>query len=179
MSYDRLGEKADHSPVVPTTTWRQKMSLDLPNRVAENIAHLTGRAWLLEPVLDWLEKSSRRLFILTGEPGAGKSMIAAWPAGGGPLPAAAEQRARLERIRAAARGAHFCEAASGKTAPKALAKSLAEQLQDAIPPFGQALLKTLKERMQITAMQDIETVAAGGTAIVGQDRHLQSGPRER
>ncbi len=141
------------------------MTLYLPTRVAENIADFTGRAWLLEPVLDWLENTSQRLFILTGEPGAGKSMIAAWLAGEGPVPAAAKRRTRLDRIRAAAKGAYFCEVNSGKTAPKALAKSLAEQLQDTVPPFGQALLVTLRERMQITATQDIEIVAAGGTAI--------------
>ncbi len=49
------------------------MALDLPNRVAENIAHFASRAWLLQPVLDWLESSSRCLFILTGGPGTGRS----------------------------------------------------------------------------------------------------------
>ena len=141
------------------------MTLDLPNRVAENIAHFTGRAWLLEPVLDWLENSSRRLFILTGEPGAGKSMIAAWLAGEGPIPREAEQRGSLVRIRAAAKGAHFCEAASGKTAPKALAKSLAEQLQDTVPSFRRALTEAIKGRIQITVRQDIGTIESGGKAI--------------
>jgi len=28
------------------------MTLDLPSRVTENIAHFTDREWLLEPVLD-------------------------------------------------------------------------------------------------------------------------------
>jgi hypothetical protein len=141
------------------------MTLDLPKRVAENIAQFTGRAWLLEAVLNWLENGSNRLFILTGEPGAGKSMVAAWLAGEGPAPAEAEPRARLERIRAAVKGAHFCEFATGKTSPKALAQSLAGQLQDGVPLFGQALLKALKDRIQVTATQDIETIESGGKAI--------------
>jgi hypothetical protein len=141
------------------------MTLDLPKRVAENIAHFSGRVWLIEPVLDWLENSSRRLFILTGEPGAGKSMIAAWLAGEGPIPREAEQRESLIRIRAAAKGAHFCEAASGKTAPKALAKGLTEQLQDTVPPFRRALAEALKGRIQITVKQDIGTIESGGKAI--------------
>jgi len=43
--------------------------------VAKNSADFTGRAWLLEPVLDWL-KTAPATIHLTGEPGAGKSMIA-------------------------------------------------------------------------------------------------------
>ncbi len=35
------------------------------------VSDFTGRAWLLPIVLDWLEKPNERLFILTGEPGAG------------------------------------------------------------------------------------------------------------
>jgi hypothetical protein len=50
----------------------------LPKPIAENIEHFTGRTWLLPTLLEWLEKSDERMFILSGEPGTGKSMNIAW-----------------------------------------------------------------------------------------------------
>ncbi len=53
------------------------MILNLPKRIADNIQNFTGRTWLLDLVIDWLEKTEERFFVLTGDMGAGKSMVAA------------------------------------------------------------------------------------------------------
>ena len=50
----------------------------LPKRVAENVGQFTGRAWLLPKILEWWDEGDERLFLLTGGPGTGKSMILAW-----------------------------------------------------------------------------------------------------
>ena len=60
---------------------------ELPKTIADNIKYFTGRTWLLPILLKWFEKSDQRMFILTGGPGTGKSMIMAWLAGRGPSPA--------------------------------------------------------------------------------------------
>jgi hypothetical protein len=62
------------------------MFYPLPTKIEHYIGEFAGRAWLLPQILDWYENSSERFLLLTGDPGAGKSMVAAWLAGSGPLP---------------------------------------------------------------------------------------------
>jgi len=81
---------------------------DLPKHVAENIDRFTGRTWLLPRILEWLNHSNERFFLLTGAPGTGKSMILAWLAGFGPEPKDASAREQLNRLRKAVKAAHFC-----------------------------------------------------------------------
>jgi hypothetical protein len=102
--------------------------LYLPKTVAANIEHFSGRTWLLPTLLDWFEQTDARMFILTGEPGTGKSTVAAWLAGAGPWPSGADAKSQLEQIRSQIKAAHFCVAASDSAAPKAFAQSMAEQL---------------------------------------------------
>ena len=73
-------------------------SLKLPSSIQQNIDRFTGRTLVLGPILDWFDKTGERLFLLTGGPGTGKSMIMAWLAGFGPLPANPEAQARLEQV---------------------------------------------------------------------------------
>jgi len=43
------------------------------DRLTENF---TGRQWVFDDIDRWLKESEERFFILTGEPGVGKSAIA-------------------------------------------------------------------------------------------------------
>ncbi|MCZ7568807.1 MAG: AAA family ATPase [Ardenticatenaceae bacterium] len=139
------------------------MTLHLPQLIEANIAQFTGRTWVLPKVLAWLEQSDERLLLLTGPPGTGKSMLVAWLAGEGPLPADPDARARLAPIRARVKAVHFCQANSGNTAPHAVAQSLAEQLARRLPGFADALAATLAEWGQPLVMQTVERVEAGGS----------------
>jgi hypothetical protein len=39
------------------------MTFELPGIVAKHIRHFTGRAWLLTPLLKWLEEPDNRIFV--------------------------------------------------------------------------------------------------------------------
>ena len=67
-----------------------------PVAIAANIKYFTGRKWLLPRLLSWLEQSSDRVFLLTGGPGTGKSMVMAWLAGAGPIPTDPTAQSQLE-----------------------------------------------------------------------------------
>jgi hypothetical protein len=134
------------------------MTIVFPEIISASIEHFTGRAWLLTPLLQWFEQSNQPIFILTGGPGTGKSMISAWLSGEGPLPSDVEAKAKLEQIRSQVGAVHFCVAASGTTDPRTMSKSMAEQLTENINGFSDALMKTLPEQVQIVVKQTIGTM---------------------
>jgi len=133
----------------------------LPKHVAANIDRFTGRTWLLPKLLQWWEGGGERLFLLTGDPGSGKSMIVAWLAGLGPPPEDVSARAELARLREAVKAVHFCQAASRNIAPRAFAESIANQLTGAVAGFGDALAATLAERVSIVGTARAGTAAPG------------------
>jgi hypothetical protein len=53
----------------------------LPLTIAAHVDRFAGRTWLLPPLLDWLAAGEPRIFLMTGGPGTGKSMISARLAG--------------------------------------------------------------------------------------------------
>jgi len=96
----------------------------------------TGREWVLDAVALWLAGGEGRHFLLTGEPGSGKSAIArqlaAISAGAAPAHAALGPGSFA--------AAHFCSARDGVSIDgRAFSHSLARQLAAAIPAYAQAL----------------------------------------
>jgi tetratricopeptide (TPR) repeat protein len=95
-------------------------------RLTENF---TGRQWVFDDIDRWLKESEERFFILTGEPGVGKSAIAA----------------RLTQIRDDVAAYHFCRANDVETVrPARILRSLAAQLGEHLTDYGQALANTIK-----------------------------------
>jgi pimeloyl-ACP methyl ester carboxylesterase len=139
---------------------------NLPQQVAQNIDRFTGRIWLLPSVLGWWEQNNERLFLLTGGPGTGKSMIIAWLAGYGPPPEDLAAREKLVRVRSLVRAVHFCQADSRNITPLAFAESIANQLTERVTGFADAVKATLANRVQISATATAGTVATGG-AVTG------------
>jgi hypothetical protein len=100
----------------------QRVPLQLQDRARQ----LVGRQWVLEQVLDWLTDGSERYFLMTGEPGSGKSTIAAWLA----MPQL-EWRTEnpLELVRASWSARHFCMVRDGGTIdPRRFTQTIADQL---------------------------------------------------
>lgn len=142
------------------------MTASVPSRVAGNIERFTGRAWLLPRLLDWWDRGER-LFVITGGPGTGKSMIVAWLAGLGPVPRAPAVRAQWEPLRQAVKAVHFCQASSGNIRPGTFAGSVFRQLH-AIPGFSEAALATVSDRVIVTVAPTVSTGALGpGAAVTG------------
>lgn len=144
------------------------MAIDLPKTVADNLPSFTGREWVLPALLQWWDHDTSRLFVLTGEPGTGKSMLSAWLAGCGPVPGGAVSP-ELARFRSLVRGIHFCIAKSGNS-PKSFAQSLANQLTRSVPGFGAALAATLKEQVKISVEQQIGQLNGGSATGVFIER---------
>lgn len=114
--------------------------LDFSSYLAERTRDFTGRAWLFTTLDSWLaDPSAPRIFILTGEPGIGKTAIAA-------------QLVRLSQSNKHPPGSymcvrpgfvsayHFCVARQVETTdPLSFARSIASQLAQ-IDGFAQELL---------------------------------------
>ena len=89
----------------------------------------TGREWVFKEIDRWLQQENQRFFILTGEPGVGKSAITA----------------RLTQIRDDVVAYHFCRAGDVETVRTGrILRSLAAQLGKHLPDYGHALANTIK-----------------------------------
>ncbi len=133
----------------------------LPPRLDAQINSFSGRTWLLPDVQKWLLDTNERFLIIKGLPGTGKSMVMAWLAGAGPLPADPAASASLESIRNSVRAAHFCLANSGNIAPREAAVSLVDQLTRTVKGFGVAIAASLVGLVKIESNQNNLTVEDG------------------
>ncbi|MDX9831225.1 MAG: hypothetical protein RBU35_13240, partial [Anaerolineae bacterium] len=60
--------------------------LPIPRETLKAAADFVGRTWVLDEVELWQAHGAERMLLVTGEPGSGKTALAAWLAGGGPPP---------------------------------------------------------------------------------------------
>ena len=141
------------------------MSVELPLRIREHIDTFTGRTWLLLKLQTWLRERHEPVFLITGLPGTGKSMLAAWLAGFGPTPADPVAAAQLAQLRAMIRGAHFC-IAGASVAPQDVIGGLACRLTEMLPGFDKALVASNGREVQITINQQAGSVSGSMTGFV-------------
>jgi hypothetical protein len=131
--------------------------------IQERTAGFTGRNWVFERINAWLDDPGvARFFLLTGEPGSGKTAIAARLAQfstGQTNPPPGSARLGGEFLSAI----HFCRAAASDwTDPRTFARSISLQLA-AIPEFATALKDIGDKEINIDVHQETGAVAAGGT----------------
>ena len=130
---------------------------------AERARTFTGRDWLFRAVDAWLAApDGRRVFLLTGEPGSGKSAVAArllqFSQGDASPPA--DLSAIGPNFLSAV---HVCSARDRRWInPLAFSESLALQLASRYPPFAQALVEKQADRsIQMDVRQTVDHVEGG------------------
>ncbi len=141
---------------------------------ADRITHFTGRTWLLPPLLAWLERPVEPVFLVTGGPGSGMTMLVHWLAATGgrdlwPAPGRPQDASQLEDLRSRVAAAYFCSSARHNLSPRQVAESLANQLVRHIPEFAAALTATLAERVRISATLSAGTITGGEVSPVRID----------
>lgn len=93
--------------------------------VSKLLSDFTGREWLLKKIDQWLNNSEgSKIFWITGDPGTGKSAIAAW---------IRENKREIAAF-------HFCDIASEeKRDPTHMVRSIAYQLSTQLPAYEERL----------------------------------------
>lgn len=104
-------------------------AIDFTSDLEKLTKDFTGRQWVFDDIDRWLKQSEERFFILTGEPGVGKSAIAA----------------HLIQTPTDIFAHHFCQLGDEKTVhPSCVLRSLKAQLAHAFPYYSEALFNTSK-----------------------------------
>lgn len=142
--------------------------LDFSAYVAERTRHFTGRRWLFQRLEGWLaDPDAPRLFLITGEPGSGKSTLCAR------LDEFASERALLltsgEALTPASfRARHFCFAGDFLWLdPREFARSISLQLADRLPGFAEALVETSQDQpIHIEVHQQVGDAAGGQVSAI-------------
>lgn len=112
------------APTAPTADmwWERVSRLSFAEELARRGEGFAGRDWLFDDLRDWVNQDdlgARRVLLLTGDAGVGKSAIAA------------QMTARLD-----VKGIHFCSRSqSGSCHPVAWLKTLVAQLATQFEPY--------------------------------------------
>ena len=139
-------------------------SLEFGREIARLTEDFTGRGWLFDDIDSWLRNPGPRILLVTGEPGVGKSAVAA----------------RLVQSRDDVVAHHFCVAGRASTVtPKTVLRSLAAQLSGSLPGYGLALANSINpSRLSIQVRIDAETMTGGEIAGVVINHLHTSDPEE-
>ena len=125
------------------------MTLDFTGYLAERTDEFTGREWLFDAVAAWYaDPGSERCFLLTGEPGAGKTAVAAY---------LASTAGFLDAV-------HFCSARDRRWInPRTFAESVSRQVAARKPAFAAAL--ATRSAPNVTIQQAVSGANTG--SVVG------------
>ena len=140
---------------MPVANSRVGLELDFTDYVNPRIQNFTGRQWVFEKIHKWLsDPNSSRYFLLTGEPGSGKTAIA-----GQVYQRRLNQQAIFKNsIANFPNATHFCSASrSTWVDPKNFSESIALQLSQ-IYEYAEVLLNIGEKEVNICVQQNLGTV---------------------
>src|SRR6266700_6055758 len=142
--------------------------LDFNGYITERTKNFTGRKWIFEEINKWIAASDgERFFIITGEPGSGKSSLAARLcqfSQGTVLPPA-----NLNNLATGFLSAfHFCRSqASLWLDPLSFTHSIAAQLGKSCSPYRQALIDISNQRSSIEGYATVAGEVQTGAVVAG------------
>jgi hypothetical protein len=137
--------------------------LDFSAYIAEHTKDFTGREWVFQEINDWLsKKDASRNFLVTGDPGSGKSAIAARLTQFS-LGTVSESQMLPFLNPGFLSAVHFCSARELRWInPHVFAQSLALQLASRYPVFAKALAEKSGDRQIVMEVeQNVEQVKGG------------------
>ena len=146
------------------------MNFSMPPFIAESIDQFVGRTWILPRIIDWLEQTEERVLLITGQPGAGKSMLIAWLADQGPPPASLEDKFYRDRIVTYTQAVHFCEYNNQSRIPTRFVSNLANQLAQNIPGFIERTVNSETRHVDIK----VEQYADNSPGLIGVQLNIGS-----
>jgi len=126
--------------------------LDFGRRLAELSWNFTGREWLLPEIEQWMTKTDKRAFVIIGDPGIGKSAIAAWS---------------VKRLDSGVAAIHFCDSRDSRTLdPHQFVASVVAQLYGRMPDYAKLIDKLDPSKRRSSAKQSfLELVVEPAHAI--------------
>jgi tetratricopeptide (TPR) repeat protein len=148
-------ESASLPPALPTVTGL--LPLDFGPDIARHYAGFMDRAWVTRELAQWLEVGRDRLLLLVGEPGVGKSAIAAW----------------LCMTRAEVIGVHFCGGQDRARHAYELVASLVAQLHARLPGYAELVERRYPDVRRETAADAFRDLVVEPT----RELPAQTGPR--
>lgn len=111
----------------------QLTAIDFDQDIEELSINFTGRKWVFQYLDQWFQQDNQRFLILAGEPGVGKSAIAAH---------------LIQHHRNNVVAYHFCQLGNEKTVrPGGVLRSLAAQLDKSFPHYSEALFNTIRSTL--------------------------------
>jgi DNA polymerase III delta prime subunit len=130
-----------------------KSTIDFTGYLAEHNRDFTGREWVFEAISKWLHAPQEvRYFLLTGEPGSGKTALTARLS----LFSQSGNFIHKDLIPGFLSAIHFCSARDSTSVDsKNFSRSIGLQLAQQIPQFAQALKDVGEKQVNIRVEQNI------------------------
>jgi hypothetical protein len=153
------------------------MKVVVPEDISKRAENFVGREWVLDEVADWMDQGTERFLFITGQPGSGKTALAARLVGAGTSAQGVDANGKLSRVHDKWQAAHFCMARgqNGTLNPVRFAQSLARQLSGRYIEYAVAALHRIAPEINIhlEARQNygnligaqIETLVVGSNAL--------------
>jgi hypothetical protein len=154
--------------------------LDFSRHIADSTVNFTGRAWVFEEINKWLAQSARsRFFLLTGEPGSGKTSLAARLSQFSSAEATPPESCKL-LTPGFLTAIHFCSARDSTWVdPLTFAQALGFQLLRKFPHEYAAAFDVKDTVYSVQGRAQVETVHAGaivaGVYLENVERLVLSG----
>jgi hypothetical protein len=138
------------------------MRIDFDSFIAERTRDFSARTWIVRRVAEWLaDPAAPRFFLITGEPGSGKTAI---------LARLCELSSGTEseelRLAGSIAAHHFCSAQDSHWLdPVRFSESISTQLADRIPRFREMVVAQLREQRPIEIHAQIGVAQNWGNVI--------------